>query len=350
MMAQAPHGASHRIVSASRIPTFATDGTYSHQQPGNRQHEKENSDDPADWRSCSRLIRSFGKKLKAAQGKASGGVEPWTFAALAVAYRGPDGGVGSAEWEKNKLTTKRMYNLSIDRIVDKRGPLSVANVTVREIYAFRDLTPALANKLVIMLRTLIAFGIPRGYIDRNPAVDVRSLHVDVENTRPWPDDAFKRILGMAPVCIRRAAFLGRSTGQRRLDLVKFGHKQRRADGAANQSRQAPRQGSLYPSEGRRTDGNRFLLVLGYRTLDHKRCGPTNEPGSARERAGQVFKPRCQGLNLHGPRAMAVCDRPIDGLSHQVISPQLCISMDMVMRYSKHIDQERLPREANKRRS
>jgi hypothetical protein len=43
-------------------------------------------------------------------------------------------------------------------------------------------TPALANKLVIMLRTLIAFGIPRGYIDRNPAVDVGSLHVDVENT------------------------------------------------------------------------------------------------------------------------------------------------------------------------
>jgi DNA-directed RNA polymerase specialized sigma24 family protein len=48
--------------------------------------------------------------------------------------------------------------------------------------------------------------------------------------------------------------------------------------------------------------------------------------------------------------MAVCDRHIDGLSHQEISAQLGISMDMVMRYSKHIDQERLAREANKRRS
>jgi hypothetical protein len=78
------------------------------------------------------------------------------------------------------------------------GALSVANITVREIYAFRDLysdTPALANKLVIMLRTLIALGIPRGYIDRNPAVDVGPVHGDVENARPWPNDAFKRVLG-----------------------------------------------------------------------------------------------------------------------------------------------------------
>jgi len=56
------------------------------------------------------------------------------------------------------------------------------------------------------------------------------------------------------------------------------------------------------------------------------------------------------LNLHGLRAMAVCDRRLDGLSHQEISAQLCMSLGMVMRYSKHIDQERLAREANKRRS
>jgi hypothetical protein len=82
----------------------------------------------------------------------------------------------------------------------------------------------------MVLRTLIAFGIPRGYIDRNPVVDVGPLHVDVENTRPWLDDAFKRVLGTAPEWIRWAALLGRATGQRRSDLVKFGRKHRRADG------------------------------------------------------------------------------------------------------------------------
>ena len=52
----------------------------------------------------------------------------------------------------------------------------------------------------------------------------------------------------------------------------------------------------------------------------------------------------------GWRAMAVCDRRFDGLPHQEISAQLCMSMNMVMRYSKHINQERLAREANKRYS
>jgi hypothetical protein len=38
------------------------------------------------------------------------------------------------------------------------------------------------------------------------------------------------------------------------------------------------------------------------------------------------------------------------VTHQEISAQLCMSMNMVMRYSKHIDQERLAREANKKRT
>jgi hypothetical protein len=38
------------------------------------------------------------------------------------------------------------------------------------------------------------------------------------------------------------------------------------------------------------------------------------------------------------------------ISHQEISAQLCMSLGMVMQYSKHIDQERLAREANKRRT
>ena len=82
-----------------------------------------------------------------------------------------------------------------------------------------------------MLRTLIAFGIPRGYIDRNPAAEVTPIPiVDVEHARPWPEEAFKLVIETAPEHIRRAAFLGRATGQRRSDLVRFGRKHRRADG------------------------------------------------------------------------------------------------------------------------
>jgi hypothetical protein len=300
---------------------------------------------------------AFWEKLKAAQGKASGGVEPWTFAALALAYRGPDGGVGSAEWERNKPTTKRVSNLCIDRIVDKWGPLPVASVTARDIYAFRDThsdTPVMANRLVVVLRTLIAFGVPRGYIDRNPATEVVPLPlVDVENARPWPEDAFKRVLETAPEYIRRAAFLGRACGQRRSDLVLFGRKHRRADG-------------LQIKIGKLRDKDHFIPLRASELaeIDSWSCsdtGPWITSAFGKPMSGDALwhaldrfladVPELAGLKLnpHGWRAMAVCDRRFDGLSHQEISAQLCMSMNMVMRYSKHIDQERLAREANKRR-
>src|SRR5215471_7481048 len=300
----------------------------------------------------------FWENLKAAQGKASSGVEPWTFAALALAYRGPKGGVGSVEWEKNRPNTKSQFNLNIDRILDKWGPLPVASVTARDIYAFRDLyagTPSLANKLVVVLRTLIAFGVPRGYIERNPADDVVPLPlVDVEHARPWPDHAFKRVIETAPEYIRRATFLGRACGQRRSDLVRFGRKHRRDDG-------------LQIKVGKLRDRDHFIPLKASELaeIDSWSCSDTGPwitsvagkpmTGHALGKALDRFLakvPELLGLTLnpHGWRAMAVCDRRLDGLSHQEISAQLCMSLPMVMRYSKHIDQERLAREANKRRS
>ena len=94
-----------------------------------------------------------------------------------------------------------------------------AALTAREIYALRELyedRPSAAKELVLTLRVLFAFGIPRGYIDRNPAADVVPLpRVGVKHARPWPEDAFKRVLQEASEHVRRAAFLGRATGQRR---------------------------------------------------------------------------------------------------------------------------------------
>ena len=300
----------------------------------------------------------FWEKLKAAQGKPSGGGEPWTFAALALAYRGPKGGVGSAEWEKNEPNTKRKYNLYIDRIVDKWGGLPVARITAREIYALRELyedRPSAANELVVTLRALIAFGIPRGYIDRNPANDVKPLsRVNIEHARPWPEDAFKRIIEGAPESVQRAACLGRATGQRRSDLVVFGRKHRRVDG-------------LQIKIGKLHDRDHFIPLKASELaeIDSWSCSDTGPwitnadgktmSGDALHHALERFvadTPELAGASLkpHGLRAMAVCDRRLDGLSHQEISAQLCMSMNMVMRYSKHIDQERLAREANKKRT
>jgi hypothetical protein len=208
---------------------------------------------------------------------------------------------------------------------------------------------------VTTLRTLIAFGIPRGYIDRNPAAEVVPLSlVDVEHARPWPDDAFKHVIANAPEHIRRAAFLGRATGQRRSDLVRFGRKHRRADG-------------LQIKVGKLRDKDHFIPLKDSELaeIDSWSCsdtGPWITNAAGRPMSAQALSnaldrflddvPELKGLNLkpHGLRAMAVGDRRIDGLSHQEISAQLCMSIGMVMRFSKNIDQERLAREANKKRT
>jgi hypothetical protein len=78
---------------------------------------------------------------------------------------------------------------------------------------------------------LLAWGIPRGYIDRNPALDITAIDIlDQEITRPWPQEAYRSVVEHAPEHLRRAAILGRATGQRRSDIVKFGKRHRRDDG------------------------------------------------------------------------------------------------------------------------
>jgi hypothetical protein len=171
---------------------------------------------------------------------------------------------------------------------------------------------------------------------------------------PWPEDAFELVLQEAPEHVRRAAFLGRATGQRRSDLVQFGRKHRRADG-------------LQIKIGKLRDRDHFIPLKASELaeIDSWSCSDTGPwitnaygkpmSGSALFHALDTFVadiPELAGVDLrpHGLRAMAVCDRRLDGLSHQEISAQLCMSLGMVMRYSKHIDQERLAREANKKRT
>ena len=55
------------------------------------------------------------------------------------------------------------------------------------------------------------------------------------------------------------------------------------------------------------------------------------------------------MKVHGLRATAVCDRRIAGMTHQEIVNELCMSLQRVMTYSKHIDQEALARAGRDRR-
>jgi hypothetical protein len=47
--------------------------------------------------------------------------------------------------------------------------------------------------------------------------------------------------------------------------------------------------------------------------------------------------------MHGLRAMAACDRKLEGAEDRAIGASLCMSVSMVQRYTKHIDNELLAR-------
>jgi len=296
----------------------------------------------------------FWRKIEFLRSKGGGEpeVRPGSFAALIRAY------VSSPEWQILRPRTHEVYQISLDRIQERWGDLPVQGTTARDIYRLRDefsATPVAANHLVSVLRGLLTWGIPRGYCERNAASDVLAIGIlDQEITRPWPESAWKIVVAEGPEHLRRAAILGRACGQRRSDLVKFGRRHRRDDGLEIKIGKLRDKRHFIPlrqseiveidswscsdtgpwivsPRGKAMSGDHLAASLGRFVADHD------------ELRAQ------EGLTPHGWRAMAVCDRRIDGLTHQEIAAQLGMSLPMVMRYSKHIDQELLARRGNARR-
>jgi hypothetical protein len=279
-------------------------------------------------------------------------IKPGTFAALIRDFK------SSGEWTRLRPNTRQDYAIYLHRIEAAWGSLAVSGLNAVGIYALRDryaATPVAANHMVAILRTVMAWGIKRGYHDRNPAIDVVQMDVlDVKNARPWPENAYALILQRAPECLRRAAILGRATGQRRSDLVKFGRKNRRDDGieiTVGKLRNKRHFIPLRESELAEIDswpwsatGPWIVSASGY-PMSGASLGAMLDEFVKRTPELAEAGP----IKLHGLRAMAVCDRRLDGLEHQEISAQLCMSLTMVMRYSKQVDQEALARRGNAKR-
>jgi integrase len=82
-------------------------------------------------------------------------------------------------------------------------------------------TPVAANQMLAVLRTLLEFGVPRGYRGDNPAIGIKRLKVEDSGHAPWPETGYCFVMKNASEYLRRMAFLGRATGQRVSDLVKM---------------------------------------------------------------------------------------------------------------------------------
>ena len=127
-------------------------------------------------------------------------------------------------WTDLRPASRRGYAHFLDRLGAEGGDRPVAAMTRRDIYQLLDrmsATPVAANYMLSVLRTLLEFGVPRGYRDDNPAIGVRRLKVEESGHSPWPEAGYNFVIENAPTHLRRMAFLGRATGQRISDLVKM---------------------------------------------------------------------------------------------------------------------------------
>jgi hypothetical protein len=159
--------------------------------------------DPEFWR----LLRAASTPAAAREG---------TLSKLIAEYR------ASKEWADLRPASKQGYGHFLDRLEAGGGDRPVAAMTRRDIYALLDQmsgTPFAANYMLAVLRTLLEFGVPRGYRDDNPAIGVKRLKVEDSGHAPWPETGYSFVMENAPVHLRRMAFLGRATGQRISDLV-----------------------------------------------------------------------------------------------------------------------------------
>ena len=195
----------------------------------------------------------FWRKLREA--KSPPATRDGTLSKLIAEYR------AHKEFADLRPESKRVYTHFLDRLEASGGERPVAAMTRRDIYALLDQmssTPVAANLMLTVLRTLLEFGVPRGYRDDNPAIGVKKLKIEDSGHSPWPEQGYAYVMQHAPTNLRRMAFLGRATGQRISDLVKM-RPADLADGRHQRAhRQAARQTAFRSADRSTDDGNQIV--------------------------------------------------------------------------------------------
>jgi len=241
-------------------------------------------------------------------------------------------------------SSKRTYGIALDAIDVKWGALPVRDLRPKNIYELLDRyadRPSMGNLTVRVLRTLLKEGVKKGYAEINVAIGIEPLSEDVEGSEPWSEATYAHVLKCAPEVIMRAAVLGRATGQRAVDLVRMLPGNRDRNGIAFTVQKLRGVKHFVPIQKEALaviDGWGVNKVTPYLTIGGRRISEEYLRGVWR-----MFRSRDNAIppdaTLHDLRAMAVCDRRLQGVAHQQIADQLRMSPAMVMRYSKGIDRE-----------
>lgn len=264
-----------------------------------------------------------------------------TFATLITDYQ------GRLERKKLAVGTLRTYDSALVPIRDIWGDMDPAEVTPAGILAMQDRfadRPAMGNLVLIQLRALLKLAVQKGWRKDNPAREIEKLDEDTDGAQPLSADAWKALMSdAAPEDLRRFAFLGRATGQRISDIIRMTPAGREQEGLNCKIKKLGDKLHwciLSQTDAAVIDGWQQFKGAAYVMQAN---GRRHRPGSLREvwnefaatEAGAALK----GFTPHDLRATKVCDERISGKSHQRIAAIVGMSVEMVMKYSRHIDQK-----------
>lgn len=303
------------------------------------------------------LHPDFWRKLGAAQdGNAYGGSVPAkpkeSWAEMIAEYR------VSPDWDRLRVRTQKDYASYLNTLLEICGERSVRDLTKAGIYQLRDSmskTPVAANHMVSIMRTIVEWGIPRGYRDDNPAIGIKALKKDDSGAEPWPDEGYNFVLKHAPEDLRRMAYLGRACGQRREDLVLMRGVDLVQDGInllIGKLRDRKHFVPLTREQVRELRSWRvgeldFFLKS---TTGKRFSGDHLNSRWNRWRESDAATPiRHLKMTIHGLRATAIADRREAGTEDGAIADELGLSVAMVSRYLRFADKARSARASRDRR-
>ncbi len=250
------------------------------------------------------------------------------------------------EWATRRPNTIATYETALGHISDAWGGQDPAGLTAAHVLALRAVfgdRPSMGNMVLVMVRALMKLAVQTGLRLDNPAREINKLEEMPDEAKPLTAEAWAAITSdAAPAALRRFAVLGRATGQRISDLVMMRPADRDADGVMLQItklRDKPHWCPLRPDEIAVIDGWKQFPAATYVTRENGRRHSDDTlrfawNAFAATEAGKALR----GFTPHDLRATKVCDERIRGKHHGQIAAMVGMSIEMVTKYSRYIDQ------------
>lgn len=139
-----------------------------------------------------------------------------SFRALWLAYR------QSAEWSALRQITQEGYTRLIEPLLPRWGQMPVAQLPPEWVQRRMDeMTPARANHFLAVLKLLLNWSIPRGWLKINPAAHISRTKHKPQSHRIWADAEIAAMTGQDAGLVALPVLLALYTGQRLGDVLRL---------------------------------------------------------------------------------------------------------------------------------